>query len=217
MILVAKSDFTVYLFSMGNSYNQAIVECFESHTKTVNDIDWMDDSVFASAGNDHTIFIFRSNDRRPRFTLKGHTDDVTRVKWSPLQPGQSAHDRLLASVADDGNLMIWRLPHYPDDASAHSRSISPTRLLTTNTNTNTNNSTSTSVSTSGRDGDKKDKEKEKDIGSDEDYFQDTTKGVLGIEHCIQRLQVVGGEVENKRMDVVEWSPFAKEGRMIVAA
>ncbi|ORY27896.1 WD40-repeat-containing domain protein [Naematelia encephala] len=187
MILAAKNDFTVCLFTIGNSYNQPMTRCFESHTKEVNDVDWLDDHVFASGGNDHTIFVHRANDKRPRFTFKGHTDDVTKVKWSPARPGHGTESRLLASVADDGNIMIWKLPAYPDDrgTGSNSRSTSPQ------------------------------KQNHKD-SSEDDYFGEG-KWFGGIEHCVQKLQVVSGDMENKRMDTLDWSPMCKDGRMIVAA
>lgn len=127
-ILTAKDDFTVCLWIVNNTFQQTMTRCFDSHTKEVNDVDWLDDNVFASAGNDHTIFVFRANDKRPRFTFKGHSDDVTRIKWSPARPGLSPLERLLASVSDDGNVMVWRLPIYPDDRGTHSRSLSPVKL-----------------------------------------------------------------------------------------
>ncbi|WWC62305.1 uncharacterized protein I303_104901 [Kwoniella dejecticola CBS 10117] len=126
-ILMAKDDFTVTKWAYGVGGNMEMKLSFDSHTKEVNDVDWLDDDVFASAGNDHTIFVHRSNDRRPRFTFKGHTDDVTRIKWSPVQPGKPATARLLASASDDGYIMIWKLPSYPEAATRNgtSRSTSP--------------------------------------------------------------------------------------------
>ncbi|BEI90715.1 uncharacterized protein CcaverHIS019_0307850 [Cutaneotrichosporon cavernicola] len=126
-LLAAKDDFTVCLFLLNFDLQSPKQLSFESHTKEVNDVDWLDDDVFASGGNDHTIFIYRSNDRRPRFTLKGHSDDVTRVKWSPARPGEGDQQRLLASVSDDGSIMIWKLPHYPADRGTVSRSLSPSK------------------------------------------------------------------------------------------
>lgn len=85
-------------------------------------MDWLDDQVFASAGNDHAIHVHYADDKRPRFTFRGHTDDVTKIKWSPpnVKSGGGATERLLASVSDDGYCMIWKLPYYPSarDASA---------------------------------------------------------------------------------------------------
>ena len=64
-ILTAKDDFTVCLWIVNNTYQQTMARCFDSHTKEVNDVDWFDDHVFASAGNDHTIFVFRANESGP--------------------------------------------------------------------------------------------------------------------------------------------------------
>ncbi|EIW66704.1 hypothetical protein TREMEDRAFT_45563 [Tremella mesenterica DSM 1558] len=118
MILAAKDDYTIACFDVAGG-----LKCsFEAHSKEVNDIDWLDDSVFASGANDHTAFVFRVGDRRPKFTFKGHTDDVTRVRWAP---GDVA-SRLLATCSDDGSIMIWRLPYYPEPgAKSDSRSLSP--------------------------------------------------------------------------------------------
>ncbi|WWC70532.1 uncharacterized protein I206_104483 [Kwoniella pini CBS 10737] len=126
-ILMAKDDFTVTKWAYGIGGNMEMKLSFDSHTKEVNDVDWLDDDVFASAGNDHTIFVHRSNDKRPRFTFKGHTDDVTKIKWSPVQPDKPVTARLLASVSDDGNVMIWKLPSYPELSTRNgaSRSLSP--------------------------------------------------------------------------------------------
>ncbi|KAK8858393.1 hypothetical protein IAR55_002620 [Kwoniella newhampshirensis] len=124
-ILTAKDDFTVCRWGHGQGYTMEMKLCFDAHTKEVNDVDWLDDEVFASGGNDHTIFVHRATDKRPRFTFKGHTDDVTRIKWSPALPNKPVSQRLLASVSDDGNCMIWRLPSYPERGG--SRSLSPVK------------------------------------------------------------------------------------------
>ncbi|WRT67599.1 uncharacterized protein IL334_004571 [Kwoniella shivajii] len=126
-ILMAKDDFTVSKWAIGPGGNMEVKLSFDAHTKEVNDVDWLDDDVFASSGNDHTIFVHRATDKRPRFTFKGHSDDVTRIKWSPAQSGKPVTTRLLASVSDDGNCMIWRLPSYPEVSTrgGNSRSTSP--------------------------------------------------------------------------------------------
>ncbi|KLT40000.1 WD40 repeat-like protein [Cutaneotrichosporon oleaginosum] len=184
-LLAAKDDFTVCLFLLNFDLQSPKQLSFESHSKEVNDVDWLDDDVFASGGNDHTIFIYRSNDRRPRFTLKGHSDDVTRVKWSPPRRAEGDQQRLLASVSDDGTIMIWKLPHYPADRGTASRSLSPS---------------------------KQPREKESSV---DDFFQMTV--LQGNEYCVNRLQVVSSNTENKRMSTVEWGPSCRDGRMIIAA
>ena len=126
-ILIAKTDFTVSLWSVSGSNDQRMVRTFQSHTAEVNDVEWLDDSVFASCGNDRKIFVYRSNDKRSRFTFGGHTDDITRLKWQPVQESYTNEDRMLASAADDGTVRIWLLPRYPKDLGPMSRSASPAK------------------------------------------------------------------------------------------
>jgi len=184
--LAAKDDFTVCLYVINFDLQQPKTISFEAHSNEVNDVDWLDDDVFASGGNDHMIFVYRANDRRPRFTFKGHTDDVTRVQWSPSQSGRSPQDRLLASASDDGTVFIWRLPQYPADRGTVSRSMSPSKQP-------------------------RDKEQ-----ASEDLPQVVVSP--GSECCVNRLIVVNGGTENKRMNTLEWSPSCHDGgRMIVAA
>lgn len=157
-------------------------------------MDWLDDNVFATAGNDQTIFIFHTSDKHIRYTLKGHTDDVTRIKWSPPLPDTPAENRLLASVSDDGFVLIWKLPNYPAERGRMgSRSASPSKT----------------ASTPGIPPVPTGKE-------DDDYFEKQgKKGREGIEYCIARLCVVSAE--NKRLNTLEWSPACTEGRMLLAA
>lgn len=158
----------------------------------VNDVDWLDDTVFASAANDHKICIHRIDDRRPHYTFKAHTDDVTRIKWSPAPapaPGPGSNQsqnqtetlsrRYLASVSDDGRLMVWQMDRYPHlrGGTKSSGSVSPSK---------------------------------KDAAEDgDDYF--------GLEeHLVVKWQVVEAS-ENKRMNALEWSPERADGRMLLAA
>lgn len=176
-------------------------------------MDWLDNHVFATAGNDHTIFVFRTSDKDIRYTLKGHTDDVTRITWSPA-PKTSGSDstasatdtRLLASVSDDGYAMVWKLPQYPlDRARLNSRSASPTKQPSATASASTPGA---NANASGQGG----------IGvkEDEDYFEGQgRKGKEGIEYCVGRFCVVDGE--NTRLNTLEWSPTCRDGRMLLAA
>ena len=190
-ILTAKDDHTVCLWSLGHSYTQSLVRYFEAHAKEVNDVDWLDDDVFASGGNDHNVFVFRSNDKRPRYRFTGHTDDVTKLKWSPARPGAPPENRLLASVSDDGCCRIWRMPGYPDDRGTTSRSASP-------------------IKPRDSDGD--------DYFDGGGMGGGVGGARFGMDKgfCLHTLEVVTGS-ENSRMDTVEWSPRCTEGRMILAA
>ena len=124
-ILTAKTDYTVSLWAVGLANDQRMIRTFQPHTDEVNDVEWLDDQVFASCGNDKKIFVYRANDSRSRFTFNGHTDDITRIKWAPKKAGQPVEKRMLASASDDGTVRIWVMPAYPRDMGSASRSASP--------------------------------------------------------------------------------------------
>lgn len=167
----------------------------------MNDIDWLDDTVFASAGNDSQLYICRTDDMRPHYKLEGHTDDVTLIRWSPIHhkpDGSLARPRgkYLASVADDGRLIIWEMDKYPLQRSGSStRSSAPSR--------------SGSVSPMKHD-------------AGEDYDFDTPDGgggskkeKMGKNVVVEWLVV--DKSKDKRMVALEWSPEYNEKRMLIAA
>ncbi|KAL7424325.1 hypothetical protein Q5752_000007 [Cryptotrichosporon argae] len=205
-LLVARDDFTVTLFSLrGDMRSQSHGVGFDAHSKEVNDVDWLDDEVFASAGNDHLVLVHRASERRPHFTLRGHSDDVTRVRWAPRSAAQAqvsgGSERLLASVGDDGYIIIWRLPYYPKERSTGSRSLSPTKREATASTGGGGTATAAGTPTPG-------------AGTADELWRD---GLAGSEYCLHRLQVVDGS-ENKRMSTLEWcTPSAGSDRMLVAA
>ncbi|OXB37728.1 hypothetical protein J007_02506, partial [Cryptococcus neoformans] len=240
-ILVGKDDFTVCKW-MDRGGSMAMKMCYDAHTKEVNDVDWLDDQVFASAGNDHAIHVHYGDDKRPRFTFRGHTDDVTRIKWSPLAAGRgpAAAERLLASVSDDGNCMIWKLPFYPAGKSASvgasagagagagTRSLSPMKKMEPpsdeddyfhqqqqqpslpNPNPNPNPSSASDSGTGTN-------TQTQTLSNP----RSSSTAATSIENCLHRLNVVSGS-ENKRMSMLEWMPVddrdqAGQGRMILAA
>lgn len=126
-ILTAKTDYTVTLWSIGRSHEQRMVQNFSSHSAEVNDVEWLDEQVFASCGNDKKIFVYRTNDKVSRFTFGHHTDDITKLAWQPPQDGLAPENRKLASASDDGTVRLWLLPRYPKDRGTVSRSVSPNK------------------------------------------------------------------------------------------
>jgi len=77
-----------------------IKQQFEDHLAPALDVDWKDDSTFASCSTDKTVHICRVGSERPLKTYTGHTDEVNAVKWDPS-------GSLLASCSDDCTAKVW--------------------------------------------------------------------------------------------------------------
>ena len=77
-----------------------IKQQFEDHQAPALDVDWKDDSTFASCSTDKTVHICKVGAEKPLKTYTGHTDEVNAVKWDPS-------GRLLASCSDDCTAKVW--------------------------------------------------------------------------------------------------------------
>jgi len=77
-----------------------IKQQFEDHQAPALDVDWKDDTTFASCSTDKTVHICRVGAERPLKTYTGHTDEVNAVKWDPS-------GNLLASCSDDCTAKVW--------------------------------------------------------------------------------------------------------------
>jgi hypothetical protein len=73
---------------------------FNDHQAPALDVDWKDDTTFASCSTDKTVHICRVGVPRPLKTYTGHTDEVNAVKWDPS-------GTLLASCSDDCTAKVW--------------------------------------------------------------------------------------------------------------
>lgn len=73
---------------------------FNDHLAPALDVDWKDDTTFASCSTDKTVHICRVGMPRPLKTYTGHTDEVNAVKWDPS-------GTLLASCSDDCTAKVW--------------------------------------------------------------------------------------------------------------
>lgn len=73
---------------------------FDDHLAPALDVDWKDDTTFASCSTDKSVHICRVGTQRPLQTYTGHTDEVNAVKWNPS-------GTLLASCSDDCTAKVW--------------------------------------------------------------------------------------------------------------
>ena len=87
----------VWNVSTNNGY---IEQQFHDHQAPALDVDWKDDTTFASCSTDKTVNICRVGMPRPLKTYTGHTDEVNAVKWDPS-------GNLLASCSDDCTAKVW--------------------------------------------------------------------------------------------------------------
>ncbi|KAI7869054.1 WD40-repeat-containing domain protein [Spinellus fusiger] len=75
---------------------------FSMHTLAILDVDWMDNTTFASCSSDKTIYVCRVGSSTALKKWVGHEDEVNAVRWDPT--GQ-----YLASCSDDMTTKIWSL------------------------------------------------------------------------------------------------------------
>ena len=85
------------------SGNQGFIEQkFNDHSAPALDVDWKDDTTFASCSTDKTVNICRVGVPHPLKTYTGHNDEVNAVKWDPS-------GTLLASCSDDCTAKVWEV------------------------------------------------------------------------------------------------------------
>uniref|UniRef100_A0A8D3ECD4 Transducin beta like 1 X-linked n=1 Tax=Scophthalmus maximus TaxID=52904 RepID=A0A8D3ECD4_SCOMX len=75
---------------------------FPFHSAPALDVDWQNNSTFASCSTDMCIHVCRLGSDRPLKTFQGHTNEVNAIKWDPS-------GTLLASCSDDMTLKIWSM------------------------------------------------------------------------------------------------------------
>jgi len=78
----------------------SIQQQFTDHQAPALDVDWKDDTTFASCSTDKTVNICKVGVTLPLKTFCGHTDEVNAVKWDPS-------GTLLASCSDDCTAKVW--------------------------------------------------------------------------------------------------------------
>ncbi|KAJ2038677.1 hypothetical protein IW146_002710 [Coemansia sp. RSA 922] len=72
------------------------------HKGSVLDVDWQDNSTFASCSTDKLVIVWRDGSPTPVKTFVGHKGDVNAIKWHPA-------GKYLASASDDGSVKVWTM------------------------------------------------------------------------------------------------------------
>ncbi|KAM0788735.1 hypothetical protein ACM66B_002827 [Microbotryomycetes sp. NB124-2] len=99
MLLTGSLDSTVCLWELNNG---RVKQQWSTHSDSVLDVDWNDDSTFASASMDKSVHLISVSRTTPIHRFKGHRDEVNMVKFSPC-------GTLLASASDDHTARVWSL------------------------------------------------------------------------------------------------------------
>ncbi|ORZ10967.1 WD40-repeat-containing domain protein [Lobosporangium transversale] len=74
----------------------------EFHTGAVLDVDWLDNTTFATSSSDGKVYVCKVDSSEPVKVFDGHKDEVNAVRWDPL-------GELLASCSDDKTAKIWTM------------------------------------------------------------------------------------------------------------
>jgi len=93
---------------------------FEFHKAPTLDVDWRNNTTFATCSTDCMIYVCELGRTKPIKCFQGHTDEVNAIKWDPS-------GSLLASCSDDTTAKIWSLNSGRDtfihDFREHSKEI----------------------------------------------------------------------------------------------
>ncbi|XP_062021709.1 WD40 repeat-containing protein HOS15-like isoform X2 [Rosa rugosa] len=91
---------------------------FEFHSAPTLDVDWRDNTSFATCSTDGTIHVCKVGENQPIKTFLGHQGEVNAIKWDPT-------GSLLASCSDDHTAKIWSMKQdkYLHDLKEHVKEI----------------------------------------------------------------------------------------------
>ncbi|KAF6176245.1 hypothetical protein GIB67_023536 [Kingdonia uniflora] len=91
---------------------------FEFHEAPTLDVDWRNNSSFATCSTDNKIYVCKIDGENPIRKFSGHEGEVNAIKWDPT-------GTLLASCSDDGTAKIWSIKQDKclHDLRAHTKEI----------------------------------------------------------------------------------------------
>ena len=98
-LLSGSVDNTAIIWDVSNG---EVKQQFKNHTAPTIDVDWRNDTSFATCSTDKMIYVCKLGENRPLREFKGHEDEVNAIRWDPS--GQ-----LLASCSDDFTAKIWNM------------------------------------------------------------------------------------------------------------
>eukprot|EP01103_Thecamoeba_quadrilineata_P015470 TRINITY_DN4901_c0_g1_i1.p1 TRINITY_DN4901_c0_g1~~TRINITY_DN4901_c0_g1_i1.p1 ORF type:complete len:483 (-),score=71.86 TRINITY_DN4901_c0_g1_i1:152-1444(-) len=75
---------------------------FEFHRAPTLDVDWRNNTSFATCSTDNMIYVCELGKNKPIKGFAGHSDEVNAIKWDP-------QGNLLASCSDDATSKIWKI------------------------------------------------------------------------------------------------------------
>lgn len=84
-------------------------QCFSHHKAPTLDVDWQNNTHFASCSADTDIHVYRLGVDKPIKTFSGHKNGVNAIKWDPS-------GSILASCSDDHTAKLWSMKQ---DACLH--------------------------------------------------------------------------------------------------
>ncbi|CAO2828214.1 unnamed protein product [Amaranthus hypochondriacus] len=107
---------------------------FEFHSGPTLDVDWRNNSSFATSSTDNMIYVCNVGEACPVKTFAGHQGEVNCVKWDPT-------GTLLASCSDDSTAKVWSMKQntFVHDLKDHSKEIYTIRWSPTGSGTNNPN------------------------------------------------------------------------------
>ncbi|RMX60907.1 hypothetical protein pdam_00003460, partial [Pocillopora damicornis] len=97
-----------YLISAGvdkstfvwDSNNWEVKQQFSFHQAPILDVDWQNNTSFASCSTDKIIHVCKIGVEKPVKSFQGHTSEVNTIRWDPS-------GSFLASCSDDLSAKIW--------------------------------------------------------------------------------------------------------------